>query len=190
MKMIMKRSVLAMMALMAFGAWVNLAGAAEPPSEDKLIADLASPKEGTVTDALGKIEKLYPTTTKALPAMEKLLTDPRKKVVLKDAQVLGIIHANVSEESIKTISMLLDSKEKSEVILGLKSLRGLKAQSTIPKIVPLLQNPDNNIKRDSCRTLAVLGDKSLIPSIKPLLQVPELAVQKDASDAISILEKK
>jgi len=189
MKTMMKRSMALILTLAVFGAWVNTANAADP-TEDKLISDLASPKEGTVTDALGKIERLYPTTTKALPAMEKLLTDPRKKVVLKDAQVLGIIHANVSADSIKAISMLLDSKDKPEVIIGLKSLRGLKAQSTIPKIVPLLQNPDSNIKRDSCRTLAVLGDKSLIPAIKPLLQVPELAVQKDASDAISILEKK
>lgn len=189
MKTMMKQSMAAILTLVIFGAWVNLASAADP-TEDKLIADLASPKEGTVVDALGKIYKLYPASTKALPAMEKLTVDPRKKVVVKDAQVLGLMHANVSEETIQNIAKLLDSPTKAEVIDGLKSLRGLKAQSTIPKIVPLLQNPDNNIKRDSCRTLAVLGDKSLIPSIKPLLQVPELAVQKDASDAISILEKK
>ena len=42
---------------------------------------------------------------------------------------------------------------------GLKALRGLKAQSTIPKIVTLLKHADPNVKRDACRTLAVLGDK-------------------------------
>jgi HEAT repeat protein len=69
-------------------------------------------------------------------------------------------------------------------------LRGLKAQSAIPQILPLLDNPDSNVKRDSCRTLAVLGDSSLIPSIKPLLTYPDLDVQKDAADAISILKEK
>jgi hypothetical protein len=54
----------------------------------------------------------------------------------------------------------------------------------------LLDNPDTNVKRDSMRTLAVLGNSSLIPKIKPLLEYPDLAVQKDAADAISILKEK
>ena len=69
-------------------------------------------------------------------------------------------------------------------------MRGLKAQSIIPEITPLLKNPDKNVVRDACRTLAVLGDKSLIPTIKPLLEVSDLAVQKDAADAIAILKEK
>jgi HEAT repeat protein len=189
MKTMMKRSVLAMIALMVFGAWVNLASAATP-TEEKLTADLASPKEGTVIDALSNIEKHYPKTTMALPAMEKLTADPRKKVMHKAARVLGAINADVSQETIQNIAKLLDSPAKDDLEEGLKSLRGLKAQSAIPKIVPLLKNPDKNVMRDACRTLAVLGNKSLIPDIKPLLQVPDLAVQKDAADAISILERK
>ena len=46
----------------------------------------------------------------------------------------------------------------------------------------MLQNPNKNVVRDACRTLAVLGDKSLIPTLKPLLEVSDLAVQKDAAE--------
>jgi HEAT repeat protein len=189
MKTMMKHGVIALMALMALGAFVSTASAATP-TEDKLIADLASPKEGTVIDALSNIEKYYPKTTQALPAMEKLTADPRKKVMRKAARVLGAIYAPVSEETIQNIAKLLDSTDKGELEDGLKSLRGLKAQSAIPKIVPLLKNADKNVIRDACRTLAVLGNKSLIPDIKPLLQYPDAAVEKDASDAIDILSKK
>jgi HEAT repeat protein len=163
---------------------------AAPKSEDELIAELASPKEGTVISALQNIEKNYPATTKALPAMKKLLADPRTKVKQKAARVLGVIHADVDSTDISNICELLKSPDKRVIMDGLISLRGLKAQSAIPQILPLLDNPDLNVKRDSCRTLAVLGDKSLIPKIQPLLTYPDLAVQKDAADAIAILKEK
>ena len=161
-----------------------------PKSEDELIAQLASSKERDVINALEQIEKQYPTTTKALPAMKKLLADPRTKVQRKAARVLGVIHANVDSTDIKNICELLKASDKWTIVDGLIALRGLKAQSTIPQIIPLLQNPDLNVKRDSIRTLAVLGDKSLIPDIKPFLTYPDLAVQKDAADAIEILKEK
>ena len=175
------------LAVLAFSPTIS---SAAPPAEASLIADLASPKEGTVTDALAKLEKSYPLSTNAFPAMKKLLADPRNKVARKAARVLGVLHAPVNETDIKNICELLKASDKREVMDGLISLRGLKAQSAIPQIIPLLDNADSNIKRDSCRTLAVLGDKSLIPKIQPLLTYPDLAVQKDAADAIGILKEK
>jgi HEAT repeat protein len=163
---------------------------AAPKSEDELITDLGSTKDGVVISALQNIEKNYPTTTKALPAMKKLLADPREKVKRKAARVLGVIHADVNSTDINNICDLLKSSDKRTIIDGLQSLRGLKAQSAIPQILPLLDNPDSNVKRDSLRTLAVLGDSSLIPKIKPLLSYPDLAVEKDAADAISLLKEK
>jgi HEAT repeat protein len=165
---------------------------AAPKSEDELITDLGSTKDSdsAVISALQNIEKNYPTTTKALPAMKKLLTDPRDKVKRKSARVLGVIHADVDSTDIQNICELLKASDKREIMDGLIALRGLKAQSAIPQILPLLDNPDSNVKRDSMRTLAVLGDKSLIPKIQPLLTYPDLAVQKDAADAISILKEK
>lgn len=157
---------------------------------DELVTDLASPKASTVISALQNIEKNYPTDTNALGKVEGLLTDPRMPVKRKAARVLGAVNADVSADDLKNIATLLDATDKATLTDGLKALRGLKAQSTIPKIIPLLQNPDLNIKRDAIRTLAVLGDKSMVPTIQPFLTFPDLAVQKDASDAISILKEK
>jgi HEAT repeat protein len=187
-----RRSFIGMLILAVFGLTLAplLLQARPPKSEDELIADLASPKDNVVISALQNIERSYPTTTKALPAMKKLLADPRDKVKRKDARVLGVIHADVDSTDIENICELLKSSDKRAIMDGLIALRGLKAQSAIPQIIPLLDNPDSNVKRDSMRTLAVLGDSSLIPKIKPFLTYPDLAVQKDAADAIAILKEK
>ena len=93
-----KRSFIGMLALAVFGLTLAplLLQARPPKSEDELIADLASPKDSVVISALQNIERNYPTTTKALPAMKKLLADPRSKVKRKAARVLGVIHADVN----------------------------------------------------------------------------------------------
>jgi HEAT repeat protein len=183
-----KRSFIGMLAL-AVLAFSPVVSSAAPASEATLIADLASPKEGTVTSALAKLEKEYPTNVDAQIKIRGLLADPRPAVKRKAARVLGVMNADVSEADLKNIAALLTG-DKGEMTDGLKALRGLKAQSTIPQITLLLQNSDLNIKRDAIRTLAVLGDKSLVPTIKPFLTYPNLAVQKDAADAISILKEK
>lgn len=159
-------------------------------SEDQLIADLNSPKDNVVTSALQNLEKKYPTSTKALPAIEKLLSDPRTKVARKAARVLGSLHAQVSADDVAAICKLLKSSDTDTVIDGLKSLRGLNATSAVPEIVPLLKSPTVNIVRDACRSLAVLGDKSTIPSIEPLLKSSDPKIQKDAMDAIDALKRK
>lgn len=184
-----RRSFIGIFVLTFFAMALSLQ-ARTPETEDQLIADLSSPKDGVVTSALQKIEKLYPTSPKSLTAVKGLLADPRPKVQRKAARVLGAINADVSGTDIKNICTLLKSSDPDTMIDGLKALRGLKAQSAIPEIVPLLKNANKNVIRDAMRTLAVLGDKNLIPDIKPLLQYPDLAVQKDAADAIEILKEK
>jgi HEAT repeat protein len=189
MKTMTKRAFAGLMILAAVCVAVPRASAA-PPTEDKVAAELASPKEGTAIDGLADVEKYFPTSPTLLPTAKKLLADPRNKVARKAAYVLGNVHADVSDDDLKNICRLLSSADKTDVVDALKGLRGLKAQSVIPQIVPLLKNPDKNIMRDACRTLAVLGNKSLIPDIQPLLTYPDLGVQKDAADAIEILKEK
>jgi len=159
-------------------------------SEDELVAQLSSSDEKKVVDALQQLEKEYPTGTKAVPAMKKLLTDDRIKVKRKAARVLGVIHADLSDADIAAICTLLKSPDPEAVTDGLKALRGLKAPSAVPEILPLLKNPTPNVIRDACRTLAVLGDKSVIPDIEPLLNSPNKAVVQDAQDAIFALKAK
>jgi len=169
-----------------------LTAVAAPKTEDELIAELASPKEKTVTAALLQLEKNYPTSTKAFPEIKKLLTDDREAVRRKAARVLGALHAPVSEQDLNAICQLLKSDKTETIIDGLKALRGLKAESVVSQITPVLKRTDvhRNVLRDACRTLAVLGNKNLIPEIEPLLKNPDAAVQKDAQDAIYKLKNK
>ncbi|MDR3458466.1 MAG: HEAT repeat domain-containing protein [Verrucomicrobiae bacterium] len=164
---------------------------AKPPqTEAELIAALDSPKEKIVFAALQDLEKQYPTSAPALAKIKTLLTDPRPLIHEKAARVLGALHADVSDADLKSIAAMLDSADKKEIQEALKALRGLKAQSVIPKIVSLLQHADPFVKRDACRTLAVVADKSVIPSIEPLLKDADPKVVKDANDAIFALKAK
>jgi len=159
-------------------------------TEDDLIAELASPNEKTVNAALQKLEKQFPTSTKAFPEMKRLLADSRSSVRRKAGRVLGVLHAEVNETDLKNITAMFKAADPQETMDALKSLRGLKAESTVPEIVPLLQNAHVGIIRDACRTLAVLGNKSHIAAIEPLLSHPDDKVKKDAQDAIFALKAK
>lgn len=163
---------------------------AKAKTEDQLIAELAGPNEDKVANALLQLEKQYPTSTKAHPEIKKLLTDPREKVRRKAGRVLGAVHAEVNDTDLKNITAMFKASNPQEVMDALKSLRGLKAQSTVPEILPLLQNAHVGIVRDACRTLVVLGNKNHVAAIEPLLKHPDTKVQKDAQDAIFALKAK
>jgi HEAT repeat protein len=170
----------------------GVTASAAQKSEDELIAELASPNAEKVAIALQQLEKAYPTSTKAFPQIKKLLTDDRPKVRRKAARVLGALHAEVSNDDVKAICVLLKSSDPDEAIDGLKALRGLKAPQAVAQIIPILKetNRHPNVIRDACRTLAVLGDKSTIREIEPLLNNPNPAIKKDAQDAIFALKAK
>jgi HEAT repeat protein len=163
---------------------------AKEKTEDALIQDLASRDAGKVTETLLILEKKFPTGTKALPTIKKLLTDSRVSVRRKAARVLGSLHTEVDQDNIKAICELLKSADAGEVTDGLKSLRGLKAPSAVPQVTPLLVHSNTHLVRDACRTLAAIGNKELIPTIEPLLSHKEPAVQSDAQNAISVLRGK
>lgn len=187
---ITKRSFILALAvgILAFAAIPAQAG--KEKTEDQLIADLSSSKEKDVFSALQQLEKQYPTSTRAFPEMKKLLTDPRVKIRCKAARVLGALHAEVDATDLKNICAMFKANDRSETTEALKALRGLKAESTVPEILPLLQNSNAFIVRDACRTLAVIGNKSAIPAIEPLLKSPDAKIQKDAQDAIFALKAK
>ncbi|MGC3958769.1 MAG: hypothetical protein QM813_12765 [Verrucomicrobiota bacterium] len=164
--------------------------AAKVKTEDELIADLASPKESVVTGAMLKLEKEHPTSTKWQPEVKKMLTDSRSAVRRKAGRVLGSVHAEVSDVDLKNITAMFSATDPQEAMDALKSLRGLKAESTLPQVVGLLQNAHVGIVRDALRTLAVLGNKSHVSNIEPLLKHADPKVQKDAQDAIFTLKAK
>ena len=182
------RQHLLIAAVLVASALPVLAG--PPKTEEQLIADLDSPKEKIVYAALQDMERQFPTSAPGLAKIKTLLTDPRPMVHEKAARVLGALHTELTDAELKSITTMLDSADKKEVMEALKALRGLKAQSAIPKIETLLQHADPNVKRDACRTLAVIGDKSVVKSIQPLLNDPDKGVVKDANDAIFTLNAK
>jgi len=183
-----RRGLIGMLALLALAFSPSITSAA--PSEASLIADLASPREGVVTDALQELEKKFPTSTNSFSVIKKLLADPRLKVQRKAARVLGSLHAPVDQADVSNICTLLKSSDPATLTDGLKALRGLNAPSAVPNILPLLNHANAHIVRDACRTLAVIGNKDVIPQIEPLLKNPDPAVQKDAQDAIVVLRTK
>lgn len=177
----------------SLAALIAVPAHAAKKTEDQLIADLDSSVEKTVVNAMSDLERQFPTSTKYHPKLKALLTDSRERVRTKAGRVLGAIHADMSDEDIKNVvKQLKSTNSKAEKEAGLKTLRdvGSKAKGTVADITPLLKDADSGIKRDACRTLAVIGDKSLIPQIEPLLQDTVPAVQKDAQDAIFKLKEK
>jgi len=184
-----KRCFIVALTLSAVAFLANPAQA-KPKTEEQLIAELDSPKEKVVFDAMAQLEKEYPTSTAYLPKLKAMLTDNRLKVQRKAARVLGALHTPVSDTDLQNICALLASDDKDAKMDGLKALRGLKSQSVVPKMIPLLQDGNVNVVRDACRTLAEVADKSVVPSIEPLLQSADKKVQKDAQDAIFALNKK
>jgi HEAT repeat protein len=179
----------ALLAVVVLGVAVP-AMAKAPKMEEQVLSDLSSTNAKVVYGALQVLEKSFPTSAPGLAKAKSLVTDERATVREKAARVLGALHAEVSEADLRNIAKLLDGTGKDEITEGLKALRGLKAESTIPKILPLLKNPDPFVKRDALRTLSVLGDKSIVPQIQPLTQDADPRVVKDANDAIFNLNSK
>jgi hypothetical protein len=186
------------LALLASAPLMKAATLATAPSrktatEDQLIANLSSSEEGKVISAMSQLKKQYRSSTKAFPAMKKLLTDSRLKVRERAAGTLGVFHADVSEEDVRAICTLLKEPNADANMEGLKGLRGVQGSpvaGAVPEILPFLKHSNPYLMRDACRTLAVIGNKGLIPQIEPLLTHPNMKVRKDAQDAITALESK
>jgi HEAT repeat protein len=180
--------LMALIALML--AFTTTGAGAKEKTEDELIAELASPKEKTVTAAMLQLEKKHPNSERAVTEIKKYLGDERPAVRRKAARVLGAIHAEVTPAELQKICALLKATDYREIMDGLIALRGLKAAAVLPQITPLLQHQQPNVIRDACRTIAVLGNKSHVPLIEPLLEHANAAVQKDAKTAIFKLNDK
>lgn len=181
----MKRPVLSSVFLAA--AVAAAPGALGAKTSAQLLSELSSPREGVVTSALQELEDLHPEVAATDATVRALTKDPRPAVKCKAARVLGALHADVGADVIEAIASLLDANEPKTVLEGLKALRGLRASSTVPKMIPLLKSTDEHIPRDACRTLAVLGDASVIPQLESLLSSTNPKLRYDAYVAINAI---
>ncbi len=188
MNMMTKRGFMMTVAVAVLLLGILPSEAAKSKTEDELIAELSGTNADKVAHAMQELEKQFPTTTKALPELKKMLTDSREKVRRKAGRVLGVLHAEVSAEDLKNITAMFKAADPQEVMDALKSLRGLKATSVLPEILSQLKSTDIGVIRDACRTVAALGSKANVQDIEPLLTHPDAKVQKDAKDAIFALQ--
>ena len=181
------RKGLFVLGLVVFLLPASVSFAKEKTKED-VAAMLASPDDGKVYDALQTFEKHFSDDAELRQKSLTLLADTRPKVKRKAARVFGALGAKLTDAQLREVQSLLSAPDKDSVIDGLKALRGLQNRDDYAPILPLLQNPDANIKRDSCRTLAVIADESVIPKIEPLLNDKEKKVREDAEAAIAKLK--
>lgn len=175
--------------LFALATFVFQAPAAEK-TEAAAIAALSDKNADKVAMAMQEIEKKFPTSVEGIAKIKSMLTDDREKVRSKAARVLGVLHADLTEEQLKSVAAMLNGKTDKEIMEALKALRGLKSKPVIPQITALLNHKTPNVVRDACRTLSEIGGKDLIPAIEPLLNHANAAVKKDAQDAIFKLKNK
>jgi len=181
------RPIAVILGFIAVVAFARVSPAKEWTKED-VAAGLASPDEGKVYDALQTFEKRFSDDAELRQKALALLGDSRPKVKRKAARVFGALGAKLSDAQIREVQSLLAASDKDSVIDG-KALRGLQNRNDFAPILPLLQNPDANIKRDSCRTLAAIANPSVIPKIEPLLNDPDKKVRQDAEEAIAALRR-
>jgi HEAT repeat protein len=150
----------------------------------------AGAPEEALVKALVTIEEEYPDSADAAAKVLPLVRDERVKVRRKAVRVLGVLQPDLDAQGLAGVTRMLASNDSAEVIDALKGLRGLYAAASIPAILPLLGSPDEHVKREACRTLAVVGDKSVIARIEPLRNDPVKDVRTDADGAITQLRRK
>ncbi len=159
--------------------------------EKAVLATLAPPNpETSVLQGLVTIEEQFPDSQTAAARVLPLLKDSRAKVRRKAVRVLGVLQPKLEPRELADVTKLLASSDGPEVVDALKGLRGLYAPPSIPAILPLLRHPDEHVKREACRTLAIVADRSVVPSLEPLLKDPVGDVRTDAEGAIAQLRRK
>ena len=197
---ILRRRVAACLVAVCAGSALH---GAPRKTESELLQMLKSPDYQQVIDALDRLPNWYPNSTNAVAAIKETLTSkhaPREGVPAnilnrKAARALGNYGAELSLGEIRIVWAFLRAYDPNEVMDGLKSLRGLREpeainKTTLEQVLPLLRDKDRHVIRDSCRTLAVIGNRDVIPSIEPLQEHSASDVRKDAQDAIDILNSR
>lgn len=149
---------------------------------------LKNPAENVVRDACRTLAVMG--NKDVIPDIEPLVQDKRP-AVSKDAQdAIALLNGTLS--GVKPAwanpnGRTLGTCAPKDIIKLLKVVRSPEYAAMVPEILPLLHHDSGNVIRDSCRTLAVMGDKSVIPAIEPLLKDKRDDVRKDAEDALATL---
>jgi HEAT repeat protein len=147
-------------------------------------------EEEALIAALGRIEAEFPESTLAAAKVGPLLHDGRGKVRRQAIRTLGLLPSRLDAAALADVARMLASSDPEEVADALRGLRWLYSEATIPLVLPLLVHADEHVKREACRTLAIVGDRSLAAKIEPLLKDPVADVREDAGAAVAQLGRK
>jgi hypothetical protein len=110
-------------------------------------------------------------------------------VVREVARALGNYHITPTDEDLSIIfNQLVESHDTDTAMDGLKALRGMNAPNAVPMLIPLLEDGNVHVLRDTIRTLGVLGDESTIKHLEPFMHYPRIDVVSDAEKAIKSLK--
>jgi len=168
-----------------------VAGEAAATKEEFVFAALAGVQdEEDVIAVLARIESEVPDSTLAAAKVAPFLHDERLKVRRKAVRTLGILPFRLDAAALADVAKMLASSSPDEVTDALRGIRWLYSQATIPLVLPLLGNADEHVKREACRTLAIVGDRSVAEKIEPLLKDPVADTREDAEAAIAQLRRK
>jgi HEAT repeat protein len=190
-------SIRRVLVALCLGAGCALGGGAEATdavTEAREQAALSRLSPGEPEDSLMKtlvaIEEEFPDSAAAAPKVLALLRDERVKVRRKAVRVLGVLQPNLDAPGLADVTRMLASPDTAEVVDALKGLGGLYAPASIPSILPLLASPNEHVKREACRTLALVADRSVLARIEPLTKDPIKDVRNDAEGAVAQLRRK
>ncbi len=147
-------------------------------------------EEDDLIAALARIEAEFPESTLAAAKVGPLLHDERGKVRRQAVRTLGLLPSRLDAAALADVTRMLASSNPEEVADALRGLRWLYSQAAVPFVLPLLGSADEHVRREACRTLAIVGDRSLAAKIEPLLKDPVADVREDAGSAVAQLGRK
>jgi hypothetical protein len=149
------------------------------PTEARLIEMLQSGNFEKMNDALDRLPNMYPNSTNAIEIIKGILRSnevitvtrisvvanqdhsiqlrpvpvPHILVARAAARALGNYHATLNNEELAVIyNRMLHSRDENDTMDGLKALRGLNNSECVPVILPLLEDANTHVVRDTIRT--------------------------------------
>jgi len=122
------------------------------PSEQvqRLINELQSPNEFVRLKAAKELGKLGPAARDAVPALQKLASDPDEDVRVIAANSVRLIQAGAGPS--EAVQKLIQQLANADEIVRMKAAKDLakigpSAKSAIPALQKLLQDPDEDVRR-------------------------------------------
>jgi hypothetical protein len=160
--------------------------------EEYYLEQLQSGNLNQIQTACSRLPVLYPDSSNAVTQIRGILYNYRSLKITQDragadhkphqvtadpilacracARALGNYHITATDKDLSVIfTELVESHDSDTAMDGLKSIRGMTAPQAVPLLLPLLNDGNVHVLRDTIRTLGVIGDDSVIPHLEPLL---------------------